>query len=66
LNSGLLDVRGHGSRLPEVRVTSGFPDNGHSPKAARIHQAGRGARARGYSVSERGIEFCGVRFELTD
>lgn len=26
----------------------------------------RRARERGYSVSERGIEFCGVRFELTD
>jgi hypothetical protein len=26
----------------------------------------RCARERGYSVSERGIEFCGVRFELTD
>jgi len=26
----------------------------------------RCARERGYSCVERGIEFCGVRFELTD
>jgi len=31
-----MSVVGQERRFPEIRVTSGFPDNGHSPKTAGV------------------------------
>jgi len=56
--------------MTAIRFATG-PDARETLRTLVIEVADRGgiercARERGYSVSERGIEFCGVRFELTD
>ena len=56
--------------MTAIRFATG-PDARETLRTLVIEVADRGridrcARERGYSMSERGIEFCGVRFELID